>query len=77
MSTLFVNKKALFTLKFNKYRFRHIKRGVTTTYYPNPNPSHKKGSKCGPRNPNSNPEIFIRPQRRRIAALGLGLGFLD
>ena len=62
----------------NTYRCRHIQYDVITTYYPNPkpNPNHKKGVKCGVRNPNSNPELAIRPIRRRIAALGLGLGFL-
>ena len=29
-------------MKFNMYRCRHIEQKVTTTYYPNPNPNHKK-----------------------------------
>ena len=60
----------------NTYRCTHIDDDVITTYYPNPNPNHKKGVKCGARNPNSNPKAEIRPKRRRISALGLGIGFL-
>ena len=69
-------KKALFRLKCNTYRCTHIQRDVTTTYYPKSNPNHKKGIKCELLNPKPNSEDYIRPKRRRIAALGLRLGLL-
>ena len=71
-------KKGQYILKFNTYRCTHIQHEVITNYYPKPNPNHTKGIKCGSRNPNPNPnlEAAIHPKRRRIAALGLGLGFL-
>ena len=61
-----------------RYHCRHIKRGVATTYYHNPDSNNKKGSKCGPQrpNPNLNLKVAIRLKKRRIAALGLELGFL-
>ena len=71
-----VHNKALYGLKCNTCTCRHIKCDVITTYYPKPNPNHKKGIKCGPRNLNPNYNASIRPKIRRIAALGLGLGFL-
>ena len=37
-----VDKKALFSLKFNSYTCRHVRRDVRTTYYPSPNPDHKR-----------------------------------
>ena len=53
----------------NTYRCTHIDDDVRTTYYPNPNPNHKKGAKCGARNLNPNPKA-------KILLLGnLGKGF--
>ena len=46
-------------MKFNMYRCRHIEQKVTTTYYPNPNPNHKKNIKCGPKNLKHNPTAGI------------------
>ena len=46
-------KFSLYSLKYNTYRCTHIQVDVITTYYPKPNPNHKKGIKCGARNPNS------------------------
>ena len=65
-------------LSLYTYHCRHIKCDVTNTYHSNPNtkPNHKKGSTCGSRHPDPNTEIAIFPNRRWIAALGLGLGFL-
>ena len=70
-------KFSLYTLEFNKLRCTHFHDYVITTYYSNPNPNHKKVSKCGSRNLNPNPKVSISPKRQRIAALGLALGFLD
>ena len=52
-------------------------RDVTIQYYPNPNPNHKKGTKCRPRNPNPTIVAATRPKVRRVAATIVGLGFLD
>ena len=43
-----VDKKALFSLKFNAHRCRHIKSDVTTSYYPNRNPNPKRVLNVGP-----------------------------
>ena len=69
-------KFSLYGVKYNTYRCRHIHCDVITTSYPNTNPNHKKGIKYRARNSNPNPKIAIYRKRWRIAALGLGLGFL-
>ena len=51
-------------------------RELTIQYYPNLNPNHKKGNKYRSRNPNSTTVISTSQKKWRIAALGLGLGFL-
>ena len=47
-----------FYLKFNTYRCRHIQHDVITTYYPNPNPNHKKILNVGP----ETLTLILRPQ---------------
>ena len=59
-----VDKKVLFTLKFNRSSYRHIKCHVTTTYYFKNNSNYEKGSKIRPRNPNLDPTVMIYPKRR-------------
>ena len=41
-------KFSLYGLKYNTYRCTHIQRDVITTYYPNPNPNHKRALNLGP-----------------------------
>ena len=50
---------------------------VTIQYYPNSNPSHKKGTKFRTRNPNTTTEAPTRPKGRRVADNVVGLEFLD
>ena len=59
---------------------RHVAREVTTTCYHNPKSNYKKGVKWGPRNSEPNDDLDVKAAIRylfgRIAAVGLGLGFL-
>ena len=58
-------------------RCRNIQCNVITTYYPYPNPNHKKSITRRSQNIDLNPNILTCRKKWQIVALGLGLGFLE